>query len=582
MVCFLVIVYRFAGHTILLSDLPIERLRVFHYSTGWSENNEAAGDYITSQSPILPHLSEELFKPATCVEYAGEVSGRNTEHYNDRSIFPDITTMKFPRSERRHFFGKVSGTPAAGVKESNPELSVNRITLRAAVAMIIMIILMISVLLTTQAQNPENKKPKKPQKTYIEERTGHGRAPAPGQSQFALPSGVSLDDGLTENEAVAIALWNNGALHADLASLGLARADLIDAGLLRNPIAQLVLPIGPFSQFEGLFNFPFEVFWQRKRRMEFANAEIVRVARSLEQTALNLARDVRVSYSDFLLSQDRARLAVESVNLRKDIARLTDIRLRAGDVSEIEATATQLDLSFANEQSTRLQREIVLARDRLRNLMGMGPEQPDFVIQSSSAQMINVALKNGFPLIEEFLKSAYESRPDLRAAELGIEAATKRAKWEHSRIIALSGLLNIKQGEGLGFSPRPGVLLDLPVFNRNQGGISRADAEVERATWQYLSVRQRITLEVQEAYNLLLQGRELLDLWHNQILPQAEDNVRLSGRAFNNGEQSYLFVLDATRRLVDAHLREAELEADIRRANAQLDRSVGRKLDAKP
>jgi cobalt-zinc-cadmium efflux system outer membrane protein len=578
MVCFLVIVYRLNGHTILLSDLPIERLRVFHFSTGLSENNEAAGDYITSQSPIFPHLSEELFMPATCVEYAGEVSGRNTEHNDDRSIFPDIT-MKHTRSELRQYFGEVSGTPAAGMKESNPELSVNRITLRAAVAMIIMIILMISVLLTTQAQNSENKKP---QKTYIEERTGHGRAPAPGQSQFALPSGVSLDDGLTENEAVAIALWNNGALHADLASLGLARADLIDAGLLRNPIAQLVLPIGPFSQFEGLFNFPFEVFWQRKRRMEFANAEIIRVARSLEQTALNLARDVRVSYSDLLLSQDRARLAVESVNLRKDIARLTDIRLRAGDVSEIEASATQLDLSFANEQSIRLQREIILARDRLRNLMGMGPEQPDFVPQSSSAQMINVALKNGLPLIEEFLKRAYESRPDLRAAELGIEAATKRAKWEHSRIIALSGLLNIKQGEGLDFSPRPGVLLDLPVFNRNQGGISRADAEVERATWQYLSVRQRITLEVQEAYNLLLQGRELLDLWHHQILPQAEDNVRLSGRAFNNGEQSYLFVLDATRRLVDAHLREAELEADIRRANAQLDRSVGRKLDEKP
>jgi cobalt-zinc-cadmium efflux system outer membrane protein len=184
--------------------------------------------------------------------------------------------------------------------------------------------------------------------------------------------------------------------------------------------------------------------------------------------------------------------------------------------------------------------------------------------------------------LDQLLKSAYEARPDLRASTLAIETAAKRAKWEHSRIVALAGLLNVKQGEGLGFSPRPGVVIEPPIFNRNQGGIARADAEVERASWQYLNVRQRITAEVQESHNQYLQARETLAVWLNQVLPLAEVNARLAHNAYNKGDQSYLSVLDATRQLVDVRLREAELRAQALRATAQLDRSIGRKFNATP
>ncbi|MCI0390884.1 MAG: TolC family protein [Acidobacteria bacterium] len=425
----------------------------------------------------------------------------------------------------------------------------------------------------------------------MEKRTGHTAAPAPGKSRFELPHGVTLDDGLTEDEAVAIALWNNAALHADLATLGLARADLIDAGLLRNPILQLVLPLGPYKQFESTLSFPLEVFWQRRRRVEAATIEVERVAQNLEQNALNLMRDARLAYTDFLLAQERVRLNADAVDLRQQIVKLTDVRLRVGDVSEIESIAARLDQSLAAEQAVRFAREVIQARDRLRHLLGMGEGRTESKLQSDSSQIAPASFSSSGSSsgkidapekIDEMLRTAYESRPDLRAAGLAIEVAAKRARWERSRIATLAALLNIKQGEGLGFSPRPGLAAELPVFNRNQGGISRADAEVERATWQYLAVRQRITLEVQEAYNQLVQSLEALSFWRGQIIPQAEESVRLSNKAFTSGDQSYLFVLDATRRFVEVRGREAELRADVRRAVAQLDRSIGRKFDAKP
>ena len=66
--------------------------------------------------------------------------------------------------------------------------------------------------------------------TQVEKHTGYGLRPAGDvarTSAFSLPPGVSIDGSLSEQDAVAIALWNNAGLQATLAELGLARADLI-------------------------------------------------------------------------------------------------------------------------------------------------------------------------------------------------------------------------------------------------------------------------------------------------------------------------------------------------------------------
>ena len=439
--------------------------------------------------------------------------------------------------------------------------------------------LLLSVARTAQGQ----KNPLPP--TPIETATGHtGKAPAQ-QLRFAVPNGVKLEDGLSEDEAVAVALWNNATLHADLTVLGLARADLLDAGLLRNPILNLVLPIGPYRQFESALNFPLEVFWQRRKRVEAATIEVNRVAQSLEQNALNLMRDVRLAYTDWTFAVERVRLANEAVELRQQTTKLINVRLRVGDIGEIEATAARLDQSLATEQARRLRRDIVLARDRLRQLLGMSEEPTELTLPQTSLIVLaslNAPASTPQPKsFEEVLQAALTARPELRAAEIAIETAAKRAKWEHSRWTTLAGLLNLKQGEGVGFAPRPGIVAELPIFNRNQGGIARADAEVERASWQYLATRQRIANEVQDAFNQYWQARETLAQWQANILPPAETNVQLSEASFKSGDQSYLFVLDALRRRTEIQARDVELQAELRRAIVQLDRSVGRKFDGK-
>ena len=84
-----------------------------------------------------------------------------------------------------------------------------------------------------------------------------------------VPPGVNVDDGLTPDEAVALALWNNPAFLVTLDDLGFARADLIEARQIRNPVLSLLFPWGP-KQFEATLQLPIDAIWQRPRRVKAA------------------------------------------------------------------------------------------------------------------------------------------------------------------------------------------------------------------------------------------------------------------------------------------------------------------------
>ncbi len=419
----------------------------------------------------------------------------------------------------------------------------------------------------------------------IEERTGHTLNPSPKPEAFALPEGISLADGLTEDEAAAIALWNNAAFQLDLTALGFARADLTEAGQLRNPIFTLLFPWGP-KQLEAYASLPFEAFWQRPRRVAAAKLDYERVAESLVQTGLNLIRDVKVAYADLALATDRARTSSEMTRQQSEIARIVEARLRAGDISELETNASRIDQRVAESTATRFAHEAAIAKDRLRALLGMQPGHPAFEIAptvkaTDTAWLVNVSTLNAEPTtdeIDKLIRQALAARPDVRAAEIAIEAAGKRAGWERSKILSIAAIIDTNGSGKKGFEAGPGLQAELPLFNRNEGGVKRAEAELLRAARHYAVVRQRVALEIQESLAQLMEARLSLASWQRPIIQSIEEDARIAEKAYTNGEVSYLFVLETSRRLNDARLREAEMLAELRRASAQLERAMGGKF----
>lgn len=395
--------------------------------------------------------------------------------------------------------------------------------------------------------------------------------PTPRRS-FSLPPGVSLSDQLSVDEAVAIALWNNSALEANMAAMGIAQADLLDAGLLKNPNFQSLIPVGA-KPFEFLFNWPIEDLWQRKKRVLAARQNLDAVATGLVQNGLNLVRDVKTAHADLWLAERRAETLRESASLRERIAKLTERRKDAGDASGLEVSLAWADARSAGELAKRADGDIEVARVRLRQLIGLR-DSP------RALSAVGWADWSAIPGTDELLQTAYTSRPDLRAAELAIEASTYRAKWQRSRIFNMViPMLSVKEsGSPQAVRAGPGLTLEIPIFNRNQGQIARADAEVVQSAWRYAALRDQVEGEVRDAMARLEQARKSLELLRTGLKPIVEQAIGQTETAYRNGDASYLNVLETTRQKFDAILRERDAEAALARARAELERSVGKKI----
>jgi cobalt-zinc-cadmium efflux system outer membrane protein len=390
------------------------------------------------------------------------------------------------------------------------------------------------------------------------------------EAQEALPPDANITDGLTQEEAVAIALWNSPSFLATLADLGIARADLAEAGLLRNPILSLLFPLGP-KQLEFTLQYPFDALVQRPARVAAARLNVRAIGERLVWDALALVAQVRTAHADAIIADRRLVLAAENAALTRRLADITDARLRAGDISELEARAPRTDAARTEVVRRAAEHDRDLARLTLAALLGLDRRPEEVQTRVSAAYDAPPC-----PVDDARLKDALASRPDVRAAELSIEAATARARWERSRVLALIGILDANGAGEEGFEIGPGIGLDVPLFNRNQGGIARATAEIERASRLYTVARAQVITDVRSAGVRETQALQALAAWTSDIVPSLETEQRQATSAYEAGEVALFSVLDVSRRLVDGRMRQLDAEADLYRSRISLERAIGR------
>jgi cobalt-zinc-cadmium efflux system outer membrane protein len=407
----------------------------------------------------------------------------------------------------------------------------------------------------------------------LRQRTGFALPPVQeGPAAFSLPPGITLTGVLSANDAVAIALWNNTALQSDLANLEVSRADLVEAGQFRNPNFSVLFPVGP-KPFELLVAWPIEELWQRKPRIRSAQSNLEAVSTGLVQNGLDLIRNVRVAHTDLWFAEARSRIFQESAELRARIATFTERRRDAGDATGLDVSLAQSDAQYAAESARIAVADIEIARSRLRHLLGMKLGEP--LLSAGSERTQRAAL----PRLEDLMETAVSSRPDLRAAELFVNARAEKAKWERSQVLALMApTVSVKEIGSEGVRTGPGLNMEIPILSRNQGRISKADAEVVLAGRQYASLRDRIEQEVVESREQVLQALSSQERLAQQVRPPVEQSIRLSERAYESGDVTLLNVLEATRQRYDLDLREAEMYAASERARANLERAIGRSL----
>jgi outer membrane protein TolC len=85
-------------------------------------------------------------------------------------------------------------------------------------------------------------------------------------------------------------------------------------------------------------------------------------------------------------------------------------------------------------------------------------------------------------------------------------------------------------------------------------------------------------LEVYQAHQRYEQAQAELKVLDEQVMPEAVTAVKQTQTAFREGDVSYLVVLQASRQLLDSRMRRHQLHGELRRAWAELERSVAQHI----
>jgi cobalt-zinc-cadmium efflux system outer membrane protein len=282
---------------------------------------------------------------------------------------------------------------------------------------------------------------------------------------------------------------------------------------------------------------------------------------------------VRQAYADVVLAQARLGVAREAVRIRGEIARFAEARLKAGDVSAQEAATTRIDALVAQEDAVRIAYDVAQAEERLRNLLALGD------------QRVPLALRPAPPPLRSDLDAealtayAVATRPDALAAEEAAAAAAERVRLARLGWFRFLLIEDATSGRAKGHELGPAFRVTVPIFNWNQGAVTRAEAERERLERQRWTVRNQIILDVHLAHLRYTQALADLQVLDRQVRPEIEAAIRRAESAYREGNTPYVVVLETTRQFLDTRLRREVLQADLRRAWAELERSVGRRLD---
>lgn len=395
--------------------------------------------------------------------------------------------------------------------------------------------------------------------------------PDSGCRDIVLPAGLGEDQRLSLDDAILSALSNNDAFQATLAQMGMAEGDFLQSSLLTNPNFSTMIPVG-VKQWEWTLFVPIEAFLLRPERMNLADNERERIANQLIQNGLSLVRDVQIGYTNLALAMEQHQLSLEALQIRQDLAGLTDKRLKDGDIAELEAIQSRVDALNAKANVALLDRNVTIAQENLALLMGI----PDYASRLHVPSVPECLL----PVheMDELIAIASANRPDLIAAQWAVASAEARCRLARKAWWRFDAVADYNGNGDKGPEAGPGLRFDIPIFNRNEGGVMRACAELEAARYNRDQIQDQIVQQVRLALLQTKQARDNFDALKTEVLPTLDQALAIAKKGFEGGGASYLLVLQTTSQYIDVKGRMLDQAAAACRARAELDLSCGGRL----
>jgi multidrug efflux system outer membrane protein len=336
-------------------------------------------------------------------------------------------------------------------------------------------------------------------------------------------------------------------------------------GIARIPDAAGAARSGAFvSPFEtGLFQAGLDMRWEmdlfhtNKAGLAAARADVVAEEQRRADLLLTLTAEAARNYVELRGAQERLRITQANIAAQMERLGLIRERVRAGLDSQLDVERQAALVANTEAGVPLLEAEIEVRVHRLAVLTG------DRALTVAAAAATLRAPAANAPIPVELLRR----RPDVRAAEARIAAATERLRQSRSDLypkVALSGLMGRQSTSLGGFSFGGGNFfnlgpqLQLPIFNygRIRSNIAAQDA---RLAQEQTAFENEVLQAWEEAGNALTDYRrqQEREAKLNAAVQSAQSSLDLAADLQRAGLNDFLAVLDAQRSVHEAEFQRS-------------------------
>lgn len=381
---------------------------------------------------------------------------------------------------------------------------------------------------------------------------------------------VEIINGMTREDVEQIALANNPTLRQAAALVAQAQGEWVQAGLYPNPeIGYSASEVGNDGQAGQQGAFLAQTFvrggklaWNRA----IAAREIDRARWEMQTQQLRVLTDVRIQFYETLGAQKTVEVTEELRGIAQEGVRLSRQLEEALQAPRTDVLQSEVELSSIEMLlETSRQREYA-SRRQLAALMGV-PELP-------LAPLAGTLEDDAFVLEwSTACERLWAANPLLQAAQARIAQA--RAQVQRELVEPIPDI-NVQVGTQYDFATddtihSAQVQLPLPLYDRNQGNVTAARADLQRAVDEAERIRLSLERRLSEVWQRYENAHTQAQTYRTSILPRSQETLRLTTEAYEAGQLDFLRVLTARRTYFENRLRYIEALTELRKASAELE-----------
>ena len=378
------------------------------------------------------------------------------------------------------------------------------------------------------------------------------RAAAQGPAQAAPQTPAAR---VTLDQAVDLALRHNHSLQAVRTLILQNRAQEITANLRPNPVFLVDEQYMPFFSPSAFSNdyinqtavydlglsYLIERGKKRQHRLEAARDQTAETTATVTDSERTLTANVAQQFISALLAKANLELAQQDLTSFQQTVDVSESSYQAGAMSGGDLLKIKLQLLQFQMDVSAAKLAQVQALASLRQLVGFDSVPENYEVDGDLAyQAVHLNL-------DDLKSMALRTRPDFRAAQLGITAAQSQytlAQANGKHDLGVTFTYNHLGGVNTGslfFN------IQMPIFDRNQGEIARTRYAITQSQELSSELSSIALTDVANAYESLRTNDQVVQLYQSGYLKQAVDSRDISQYAYQRGAASLLDYLDAER-----------------------------------